>query len=92
MYIFNCSLSEPVSEFLLLQLTFLRKLWKIQIVTCFSRFLIHLCRELAYSIRGDVGGMAVEVNLSHQYSIAFGCRVTDGAEGQCDKMVPDVEL
>jgi len=29
----------------------------------------------------DVGGMAVEVELSQQYSIAYCCCVTDGSRG-----------
>jgi len=29
----------------------------------------------------DVGGMAVEVETSHQYSIKFCCHVTDGSSG-----------
>ncbi|MEQ5146204.1 hypothetical protein ABN231_18085 [Proteus mirabilis] len=29
----------------------------------------------------DVGGMAVEVEPSHQYSITFCCCVTDGSRG-----------
>jgi len=35
----------------------------------------------------DVGGMAVEVEPSHQYSISFCCCMT-ATEGQSDKMVP----
>jgi len=30
----------------------------------------------------DVGGMAVEAELSHQYSITFCCHVTDGSRGE----------
>ena len=37
----------------------------------------------------DVGGMAVEAEPSHQYSIIFCCRMTDG---QSDKMESDVEV
>ena len=29
----------------------------------------------------DVSGMAVEVELSHQYSVSFCCHVTDGSRG-----------
>lgn len=29
----------------------------------------------------DVGGMRVEVELSHEYSITFCCLVTDGSRG-----------
>jgi len=29
----------------------------------------------------DVGGMAVEAEPSHQYSITLCCRVTDGSRG-----------
>jgi len=29
----------------------------------------------------DVGGMAVEVEASHQYSATFHCHVTDGSRG-----------
>jgi len=29
----------------------------------------------------DIGGMAVEVELSHQYSITSCCCVTDGSRG-----------
>jgi len=29
----------------------------------------------------DVGSMAVDVELSHQYSITFCCPVTDGSRG-----------
>jgi len=29
----------------------------------------------------DVGGMAVEVESSHQYSVTFRYRVTDGSRG-----------
>ena len=29
----------------------------------------------------DVGGMAVEVEPSHQYSATFCCHVTDGSRG-----------
>ena len=36
------------------------------------------------------GGMAVEVELSHQYSIAFCCLVQMAAEEQFDKMTSDI--
>jgi len=39
----------------------------------------------------DVGDMAVEVEVSHQYAVTFCCCVTDAAEGQSDKMVSDME-
>jgi len=29
----------------------------------------------------DIGGMAVEVEPYHQYSIIFSCHVTDGSRG-----------
>jgi len=29
----------------------------------------------------DVGSMVVEAELSHQYSVAFCCHVTDGSRG-----------
>jgi len=29
----------------------------------------------------DAGGMAVEVEASHQYSMTFCCHVTDGSRG-----------
>ena len=29
----------------------------------------------------DGGGIAVEAELSHQYSITFGCHVTEGSRG-----------
>jgi len=38
----------------------------------------------------DVGGMAVEVEPSHQYSIACCCCVTDGSRGQYDRMASDM--
>ena len=37
------------------------------------------------------GGMAIEVKLSHQYSIAFCCHVTDGNRGAVWQMVSDME-
>jgi len=36
---------------------------------------------LAHKVSSDVGGMAVEVEPSHQYSIPFRCHVTDGSRG-----------
>ena len=39
----------------------------------------------------DVGGMTAEPERSHQYSIVLCCRVTDGAEGQSDRMVSDMK-
>ena len=40
----------------------------------------------------DVGGMAVKVEVSHQYSIKFCCCVTEAAAGQSDKMVSNMEV
>jgi len=40
----------------------------------------------------DVGGMAVEAESSHQYSVTFCCCVTDAAEGQSDTMAFDMEV
>ena len=37
--------------------------------------------SLLATSEADVGGTAVEVEPSHQYFIAFCCRVTDGSEG-----------
>mgnify|MGYP001858231639 CR=1 FL=1 len=37
------------------------------------------------------GGMAVEVEPSHQFSVTFCCCVMT-AEGQFDQMVPDMEV
>lgn len=42
--------------------------------------------------QADVGGMAVEVESSHQYSVIFCCRVTDGSRGLSDKTVSDMEV
>ena len=39
----------------------------------------------------DAGGMAVEVEHSHQYFITFCCCVTDGSSGQSVRMVSDME-
>ena len=39
----------------------------------------------------DVGSMAVEAELSHQYSIIFCCHRWQ-AEGQSGKMVSDMEV
>lgn len=36
--------------------------------------------KLIYNIRGDDGGMVVEVEASHQHSITFRCPVTDGSK------------
>jgi len=36
---------------------------------------------LATTSEVDVGGMAVEVELSHQYPITCCCRVADGSRG-----------
>ena len=38
-----------------------------------------------------VGGMAVEVEFSRQYSITFCCCMM-ASEGQPDKMVPDMKV
>lgn len=38
----------------------------------------------------DGGGIAVEVEPSHQYSIIFCCVRQMAAEGQFDKMAPDM--
>ena len=38
-----------------------------------------LCRPVASE--ADVGGMAVEVEPSHQYSVPCCCCVTDGSRG-----------
>ena len=38
------------------------------------------------------GGMAEEVEPSHQYSVTFCCQWQMAAEGQSDKMAPDVEV
>jgi len=41
----------------------------------------------------DIGGMAVEVEPSLQYSIKCCCHVTQmAAEGQSDKMASDMEV
>ena len=41
----------------------------------------------------DGGGMAVEVETSHQYFITWFCHVTYGSRGaQSDKMASDVEV
>ena len=42
--------------------------------------------------KADVGGIAVEVESSHQYSTTFCCHVTDEAEGQSDKMASGMEV
>ena len=43
--------------------------------------------------QADSGGMAVEVEPSHQYSITCCCCVTDGSGGgQSDKMMSDMEV
>jgi hypothetical protein len=34
---------------------------------------------LAHGVRGEVGDMAVEAEPSHQYSVKFCCRATDGS-------------
>jgi len=34
----------------------------------------------------------VEIELSHQYSVTFCCRVTGTAQGQSDKMASDMEM
>jgi len=36
---------------------------------------------LAYHVRDIVGGIAVEVEPSHQDSILFSCHVKDGSRG-----------
>ena len=38
-----------------------------------------LCRPM--TLGADVGGLTVEVEPSHQYSVTFCCRVTDGSRG-----------
>jgi len=40
----------------------------------------------------DIGGMAVEVEPSHQYSVKFCCRVTNDSRGQSNKMASDMEV
>ena len=40
----------------------------------------------------DVGGMAVEVEPSHQYSIPFCCCVTGGSRGAVWQLVSDMEV
>ena len=40
----------------------------------------------------DVVGMAAEVKPSCQYSITFCCSATDGAKGQSDSMMSDIEV
>jgi len=39
-----------------------------------------------------VGDMAVEVELSRQYSVKFCCCATDDSRGQSDKMASDMEV
>lgn len=36
---------------------------------------------LPTTLEVDVAGMAVDVELSHQYHITFHCHVTDGSKG-----------
>lgn len=40
----------------------------------------------------DDGGIAVDAEPSCQYSVTFCCHVTDGREGQPDKMTSDMEV
>jgi len=43
----------------------------------------------------DVGGMEVDVEPSHQYSVTCFCHVTDGSTlcwGHSDRMVSDIEV
>ena len=40
----------------------------------------------------DVGGMAIEVEPSHQYSIVFCCVQQMATEGQSNRMVSEVEV
>ena len=40
----------------------------------------------------DVGGMAVEVEPSHQYSITYCCGCQVAADRQSDKMASNVEV
>ena len=44
----------------------------------------------AHYVRGDIGGMAVEVEPSHQYSITFCWCVTDGSRGAVRQNGSDV--
>ena len=39
-----------------------------------------------------IGGMAVEVEPSHQYSVKFCCCATDDTEWQSDKMAFGMEV
>jgi len=49
-----------------------------------------LCQPTASET--DVGGMAVEVEPSSQYSIACCCCVIDGSRGALTKMPSDMEV
>jgi len=49
-----------------------------------------LCLPMASEV--DVGGMAVEVESSHQYSINVLLLCQTAAEGQSDEMVSDMEV
>ena len=52
--------------------------------------LILLCWPI--TSEADGGGMAVEAEPSHQYSITFCCSVTDGNGGHPDKMASGMEV
>jgi len=47
---------------------------------------------LAHYVRGDCSHMAVEVVISHQYSVMCCCHMTDGNRGQSDKMASDMKV
>ena len=47
---------------------------------------------LAHDIRDNVGGMAVEVEPSHQYPVTFCCCVTDVSRGAVWQNGSDVEV
>jgi len=46
---------------------------------------------LAHGIDTDIGGMTVDSEPSHQYSVTFCCLQQMAADGQSDKMASDME-